>query len=107
MASFDAEFFMDSLDPEDKFCLRYDDVVPDPDPTPPRLGEHEAQFEMFLQHINSLYWDLTSGMSRLHAFGIDQTQEVLVSLTRYMVLKLREAYYKHPLYDRIMEDRYG
>lgn len=100
MASFDAEFFMDSLDPEDKFNLRYQDDLPFPDPKSSNLSQEEIEFENFFQDMDVLYWDLTSGMHRLHKFGMNPTQEDLIDLTRYILIKLRSAYRDHPLYRR-------
>lgn len=80
MASFDAEFFMDSLDPED--CN-----LPFPDPEPSNLFQEEVEFKNFFQDMDVLYMDLTSGMHR-----------DLVDLTRYILIKLRYAYRDHPLY---------
>lgn len=92
MASFDAEFFMDSLDPEDN--------LPFLDPEPSNLSQEEIEFENFFQHMDVLYWDLTSGIYRLHKFGMNPTQEDLVDLTRFILIKLRSAYRDHPLYSR-------
>lgn len=93
MASFDDEFFMDSLDPEDSY-------LPFPDPEPLNLSEEEIEFENFFQDIDVLYKDLTAGMWKIHKFGMNSLQENLIDLTRYILIKLRSAYRDHPLYTR-------
>lgn len=93
MASFDAELFIDSLDPED--C-----ILPFPDPEPSNLSHEEIEFENFFQDMDVLYYDLTAGMWKLHKFGMNPVQEDLVDLTRYILIKLRSAYRDHPLYTR-------